>query len=94
MHNHNNTASSAIDVHTEPSEPIATREPAWQTDVDDFLTRAARLCVEHGVDLESFMQGAWAAYVETRPGMRDYLEEMQLREQLDEIRKRGRMADA
>ncbi|HSS00583.1 MAG TPA: hypothetical protein VLM79_26170 [Kofleriaceae bacterium] len=95
MHNHNNTADADIEI-AEPSESI--NEPVetmpWHAEVGRFLTQAAELCVEHGVDLESFMKGAWSAYVETRPGMRDYLEEMQLRDQLDEIRKLGHMAEA
>ncbi len=62
--------------------------------VGDLLAQAAALCVEHGLDVDSFMRGAWSAYVEARPGLRDYLEELQLRQQLDEIRKLGRMGEA
>ena len=76
------------------SEPIdAPREP-WQAEVGSLLGRAAALCVEHGVDVDNFMKAAWTAYVESRPGMRDYLEELQLRDQLDEIRKLGRIGQA
>jgi len=94
VQNHNNTAGSEISILTEPAETIQAPRPPWHAEVSHFLTQAATLCVDHGVDLDNFMRGAWSAYVETRPGMRDYLEEMQLREQLDELRKRGRMADA
>ena len=66
----------------------------WHAEVGDLLAHAAELCVEHGLDVESFMRGAWSAYVESRPGMKEYLEEMQLRQQLDELRKVGRMAEA
>lgn len=75
-------------------EPIEAPGQPWQAEVGRLLTQAAALCVEQGVDVETFMKGAWSAYVETRPGMRDYLEEMQLRDQLEEIRKRGRMGQA
>ena len=94
MHNHNNTADADIEIESTDSvnEPIETMP--WHAEVGQFLTQAAELCVAHGVDLEGFMKGAWSAYVETRPGMRDYLEEMQLRDQLDEIRKLGHMAEA
>ena len=94
MHNHNNTADADIEIEpTDPlNDPIETMP--WHAEVGQFLTQAAELCVEHGVDLESFMKGAWSAYVETRPGMRDYLEEMQLRDQLDELRKMGHMGQA
>jgi hypothetical protein len=94
VHHHNNTADADIEIaeSDESIEPIETMP--WHAEVGQFLTQAAELCVEHGVDLESFMKGAWSAYVETRPGMRDYLEEMQLRDQLDEIRKLGHMGQA
>ena len=70
-----------------PSKP-------WPAEVADLLNRAAELCIEHGMDVDAFMRDAWSAYVDTRPGMREYLEEMQLRNQLDELRKAGRIADA
>ncbi|HVK88960.1 MAG TPA: hypothetical protein VM513_32795 [Kofleriaceae bacterium] len=66
----------------------------WDAEVGGLLAAAAELCVEHGLDVDTFMKGAWNAYVEARPGMRDYLEEMQLRNQLDELRKLGRMGEA
>ncbi|MBL9014718.1 MAG: hypothetical protein JNL83_11110, partial [Myxococcales bacterium] len=46
----------------------------WHAEVGDLLAQAASLCVEHGLDVESFMRGAWSAYVESRPGMKEYLE--------------------
>jgi hypothetical protein len=76
------------------SEPIDAPRLPWQAEIGRLLTQAAALCVEHGVDVDNFMKGAWSAYVESRPGMRDYLEEMQLRDQLEEIRKLGRMGQA
>lgn len=66
----------------------------WHAAVGDLLAQAAALCVENGLDVETFMKGAWSAYVESRPGMREYLEELQLREQLDELRRLGRMGEA
>jgi hypothetical protein len=75
-------------------EPVEAPGQPWQVEVGRLLTQAAALCVEQGVDVEAFMKGAWSAYVETRPGMRDYLEEVQLRDQLEEIRKLGRMGQA
>lgn len=76
------------------SEPIDALRVPWQTEVGRLLTQAAALCVQEGVDVDTFMKGAWSAYVEQRPGMREHLEEMQLRDQLDEIRKLGRMGEA
>ena len=98
MQNHNNTAKANIELSAEPNDGndridrIGT--VPWHLEVGQFLTHAAELCVEHGVDLDRFMRGAWSAYLEARPGMRDYLEEMQLRDQLDEIRKLGHMGQA
>jgi hypothetical protein len=77
-----------------PTEPIEPARRPWHAEVSQLLSQAAALCVEHGVDLDAYMSGAWAAYVEARPGMRDHLEEMQLREQLDELRTLGRLGSA
>ena len=76
------------------SEPVEAPGLPWQVEVGRLLTQAAAICVEQGVDVDAFMKGACSAYVEARPGMRDYLEEMQLRDQLEEIRKLGRMGQA
>lgn len=70
-----------------PSQP-------WHTEVGDLLAQAALLCSHNGVDMETFMKGAWSAYVESRPGLRDEIEELQIRGQLDELRKAGRLAEA
>jgi hypothetical protein len=73
-----------------PSEEVKP----WHAEVGDLLAQAAILCVAHGLDVDTFMKGAWSAYVEARPGLKDYIEEMQLRTQLEEIRKLGRMGEA
>lgn len=74
---------------SEPSD-----KPQWQAEAAELLEKAASLCIDHGVDLEAFMRGAWAFYVEARPGMRDYLEEVQLRNQIEELRAAGRVGEA
>ncbi len=66
----------------------------WQSTVGDLLAKAAGLCVEHGLDVDTFLTGAWSAYVEARPGLREYLEELQLRNQIDELRKQGRLGES
>lgn len=91
MQNHPNASA---EPETTESEPIDAPRLPWQAEVGRLLTQAAELCVEQGVDVDNFMKGAWSAYVESRPGMREHLEEMQLRDQLEEIRKLGRMAEA
>lgn len=92
MPNHNDR--HAVSEAERPSEAVEAPQFPWHAQVGRLLTQAAMLCVEHDVDLDAFMKGAWSAYVETRPGMRDFLEEMQLRDQLEEMRKAGRMGEA
>lgn len=70
------------------------KHDTWQAELDTLLLQAAELCVEHDLDIEAFMSEAWSAYVEARPGFREYLEELQLRNQLEELRKTGRVAEA
>lgn len=87
MQNRNATTPSSVI----PNDAV---EQPWHAEVGDLLAQAAMLCVQHGLDVDTFMKGAWSAYIEARPGLRDYLEEMQLRNQLEEIRKLGRMGEA
>jgi hypothetical protein len=77
-----------------PIEPLEASPSPWHQEVRQLFTRAADLCVQHGLDLDDYMTGAWAAYVEARPGLRAHLEELGLRAQLDELRKLGRMGKA
>ena len=90
MQNHPNASAKP---ETKEAEPIDVSGP-WQAEVGRLLSRAAALCVEQGVDVDNFMKAAWSVYIEARPGMREQLEDMQLREQLDGIRKAGRMGQA
>lgn len=94
MHHDNTHAPDLPDAEAtakaEPSEP--TRP--WHTEVNQLMQRAAALCIEHGVDADTFMSGAWSTYIERRPDLRDQLEEAHLTAQLDELRKLGRMGEA
>jgi hypothetical protein len=67
---------------------------SWQNEVSELLERAAELCIEHGVDVDPFVRGAYSAYVDARPGMREFLEEIQLRATLEQLRDAGRIAQA
>lgn len=69
-------------------------ETTWQLEVSELLARAAKLCVEHEVDVDPFVRGAYTAYLDARPGLKEQLREMQLREQLEEMRAAGRIASA
>jgi hypothetical protein len=91
VQNHPTTSAPVEALETDAVE--APRQP-WQAEVGELLSAAAALCVEHDVDVDHFMRGAWSSYLEARPGMREHLEEMQLRDQLEEIRKAGRIGQA
>lgn len=71
-----------------------TENKPWQVEVSELLARAAELCVEHEVDVDPFVRGAYSAYLEARPGLREELAEQHLRTQLEEMRKLGRIASA
>jgi hypothetical protein len=92
VQNHHHTLPGLPDIET-TSEASSPRLP-WHAEVGQLLSHAAELCVAHGLDVDSFMRGAWSAYVESRPGMREQLEELQLLEQLEELRKLGRLGEA
>jgi hypothetical protein len=83
---------------TTEAEVVVAAEPTvmkpWHSEVGELLAQAAILCVAHGLDVDTFMKGAWSAYVEARPGLREHLEDLHLREQLDELRKVGRIGEA
>ncbi len=84
------------EVDPKTPETTAPPEPAkpWPAVVSELLAKAAALCVDHGVDLEQFMRGAWTAYVEGRPGYREFLEEQELIGQLEELRNAGKIGQA
>jgi hypothetical protein len=79
------------------SPQVASPEPpedrAWK-DLQQLLRRAAQLSAERGVDSDRFMEAAWAACLEARPGLREALEDKELRAQLKKLRKRGLIAEA
>lgn len=83
----NETFSVPTIYRAEPAKP-------WTAQLEELLAQAAELCARHGVDADSFMKGAWAAYIDARPGLREQLEEMHLKGQLDELRKAGRIGAA
>lgn len=66
----------------------------WQEEASEIFAAAAKLCVEHGVDLDSFVRGAYSAYLEARPETRDELADRQLALHLAELRRAGRLASA
>ena len=87
MQKSNETFSVPTVYRAEPAKP-------WTAQLEELLAQAAALGARHGVDADAFMKGAWTAYIDARPGLREQLEEMQLKTQLDELRKQGRMGEA
>lgn len=71
-----------------------TDNKPWQVQVSELLARAAALCVEQGVEIDPFVRGAYSAYLEANPGMREHLAEQQLKAQLEQLRERGLIASA
>ncbi len=61
---------------------------------NQLLARAAALAVERDLDVDAFMRGAWSAYVEARPGYREYLEEQALETQIEAMRQAGHVGQA
>ncbi|HET7505447.1 MAG TPA: hypothetical protein VFK02_30715 [Kofleriaceae bacterium] len=74
------------------AEPV-TEDPRWR-EVEQLLRRAARLAAEHGVASEGFMEAAWEACLDARPGLREELADKELRAQLKKLRKRGLVPSA
>jgi len=71
------------------NEPKTIPESAasWKS----LLMQAAR---RSDVDADTFIRGAYAAYLEAHPGMKEHLEDLQLKQQLEELRNRGLMGEA
>ena len=75
----------------EPSlEPVS----GWLEEVADLLERAAQLAAANGIEAEVFKRAAWNAYLDARPGLRQRLEDKQLKAQLRKLRKRGLVGQA
>jgi len=68
-----------------------TNEPKTNPDWEALMSQAAR---NYDGDADAFLRGAMAAYLDAHPGMREHLEELQLREQLEKLRQSGQMAEA
>lgn len=62
--------------------------------LDTLLARAARSAATAGITSEAFMAAAWEAFLDTHPGMREELEDKELRSQLKKLRRRGLVASA
>jgi hypothetical protein len=63
-------------------------------DLAALLKDAAQAAASEGIPSEAFMAVAWQAYLAAHPGMREELEDKELRSQLKKLRKRGLIASA
>jgi hypothetical protein len=84
---------SSTDTSPEPSPEPSINEASWRDSLQ-LLRRAAQLAAASGAEPDLFMQAAWAACLDARPGLREQIENKELRAQLKKLRKRGRMASA
>jgi hypothetical protein len=83
---------SHTDATAQPSQAAEPITPTtWQAELSAILARASAISADHGVELDDFMRGAWTAYVEARPGFREHLADVELRQQLAELRKQGKI---
>jgi hypothetical protein len=61
-------------------------------ELEALLARAADLSARQEIPKEAFMAAAWNAYLEARPGLREEIEDRELKSQLKKLRKQGLMA--
>lgn len=83
-----NLSLTPVDAVAPAPEPDA----AWN-EVVRLLHRAAKLAGPSDSG-DAFMQAAWAAFLDERPGLREALEDKELRSQLKKLRKKGLVGQA
>ncbi len=62
------------------------------TELESLLLRAADLSAQQDLSKEEFMAAAWNAYLAARPGLRQELEDREIKSQLKKLRKQGLIA--
>lgn len=83
---------SSVTPTSRPEPAEAQLTPHQQ--VTQSLEAAAEAAAEAGISLDEFMQRAWTAYVDARPGLREHLADAQLLQQIQELRAAGKVASA
>jgi hypothetical protein len=78
---------------TEPPH-IEPPQAAWLQELATLLEQAAQLAAANGIEGDVFKRAAWNAYLDAKPGMRQQLEDKQLRAQLRKLRRRGLVGSA
>jgi hypothetical protein len=73
--------------------PDSNRE-SMLADANLTMSRAAESSARLDIDLDGFMQAAFAAYLQANPAARERVEATHLLAQLDDMRRRGVLATA
>lgn len=76
------------------SSRVEPPESTWLLELAGLLEQAAQLAAANGIEGEVFKRAAWNAYLDAKPGLRQQLEDKQLRAQLRKLRKRGLVGSA
>jgi len=63
-------------------------------EVERLLDEAAKLAARHGLPTEAFMAAAWKHCLDSHPGLREEIEDKELKSELKKLRKRGLVASA
>lgn len=63
-------------------------------DVAALITQAAAAAAAAGLNHETFIAAAWAAFMEAKPGLRAHLERVQLEAHFEHLRSIGKMGQA
>jgi hypothetical protein len=66
----------------------------WADELEQLLAKAAELAASHELEAEAFVQAAWQACLDARPGLREEIEDKELKAQLKKLRKRGLVGSA
>ncbi len=83
------------DVAAEPvSGTAGNPEPTPLERIESLLLQAAEAAVACGLCPHEFLAGCQAAYAMANPAIREHLESHRLLAQLDDLRRRGRLAQA
>jgi hypothetical protein len=89
MHQTNTALSPSL---REPSADVP-REPVVD-EIQKLLLAAAALAASQGLATEMFMNAAWTACLDARPGLREELADKELKSQIRKLRRRGLVGQA
>ena len=85
--------NSALRTPADDPPELLPEATEWQ-EVIQLLRQAAELAADRGAPSELFMQAAWEACLDARPGLREQIADKELRSQLKKLRKLGQVGQA